>query len=64
MVSKNFYIVDHINCGAYGGNESTDDHRKNLLMAKKLIQKQFKNLVIHLNLANIKDGNLDLQKIK
>ncbi len=61
---KSIHIVDHVNCGAFGGKESVKDHRVSLTRAKKLVSNQFPNLAVKLYLANVKDGNLDLQQVK
>lgn len=57
-------LVDHINCKAFGGNESEQDHVKNLLEAKAIIEQGI-NVKVITYLGVVKpNGDFKLQLIE
>lgn len=64
-------LIDHIDCGAYGGlkkfnnnvNLEKEAHIKNLKKSKNLLAKKFKSIIIELYLANLKNKKIIFEKI-
>ena len=46
-------IVDHLNCGAFGGNELLNDHVASLRQASEIIRDRFPALEVHLYVADV-----------
>lgn len=68
---KKIILIDHADCGAYGGLKAFNDnselekkeHIKNLQKAKSLLQKKFKDLEIILYFANLKNKKIIFEKV-
>ena len=60
-------LINHSDCGAYGGNEAFDSeesqfnyHKAQLLKAKTLVAGKFPSLKMQTYFALLKDGKVDL----
>lgn len=50
-------ILDHEDCGAFGENNSFDDHKNSLEKAKKFLEEKFPNISVELYLSQL-DGKV------
>lgn len=68
---KKIILIDHADCGAYGGLKAFDnnselekkEHIKNLKKAKTILAKKFKNIEIILYFANLKNKKIEFKKV-
>lgn len=68
---KKIVLIDHADCGAYGGavvfetsKEEREPHVQNLRKAKEILKERFPDKEIILIYANLKDKEIKFEKIK
>ncbi|MDD3887809.1 MAG: hypothetical protein PHN19_03465 [Patescibacteria group bacterium] len=67
---KEIILIDHLDCGAYGGLKAFDnnpekekkEHFKNLNKAKAILEKKYKGVKVKLFFANIKSNKIIFEK--
>lgn len=68
---KNIILIDHLDCGAYGGLNAFDnnpekekkEHIKNLNKAKKILDKKYKRVKVKLFFADLENNKIIFEKI-
>lgn len=67
---KKIVLVDHVDCGAYGGStafetkdEERDAHVASLRKAKKILEEKFKDKEIILYYAKLKNKEIQFEKV-
>ncbi len=68
---KNIILIDHIDCGAYGGLKAFDNnpekekkvHLKNLIKSKKILEKKYKRVKTEIYFADLKNKKIIFEKV-
>jgi carbonic anhydrase len=67
--AKEICLINHADCGAYSDfnfqnkEAEFEQHKKDLLAAKEIIEKEFPDRVVKIYFADLKDGKFEIREI-